>query len=335
MVNIGIIGCGHWGPNHIRNFSGISGCSVVACCDLDNNRLNHIKKIYPLVKAVSDYKVLLKDKSIIAVVISTPTSTHYRLAKEALLSGKDVLCEKPLALNAKEARELVFIARQKKRILMVGHVFLFNSGIQKMKEYIKNKTLGEIYYMRATRTNLGPIRNDVNVALDLAVHDISIFSFLLEKEPVMVNATGTKILRKNLEDIAFISLHYPGSVLANIQVSWLDPRKVREITVVGEKKMAVWDDLSATDMLRIYDKGVIREPYYDNFGEFQLLIREGEVAVPKINATEPLRVQSQHFIDSVLTRKNNLCDGNNGLSTTKVLEAVQKSLARNGEAVKV
>jgi predicted dehydrogenase len=334
MVNIGIVGCGHWGPNHVRNFSSFPNSKVLTCCDLDKKRLSHIKKMYPVVKTTMDYKILLRDANIQAIVIATPTSTHYKLSKEALLAGKDVLCEKPLSLTVKESQELISIAKAKKRILMVGHVFLFNSGIRKIKESIDTGLLGRIYYLRSARTNLGPIRNDVNVVLDLAVHDISIFSYLLSKQPVAVNATASKILRENLEDIAFISLHYPESILANIHVSWLDPRKVREITVVGDKKMAIWDDLSTTDMVRIYDKGVIKEPYYDDFGEFQLLLREGDVSVPKINPVEPLRAQSLHFIESVENRRTPLCDGKNGLDTVKVLEAIQKSLANKGEMIK-
>jgi predicted dehydrogenase len=335
MINIAVIGCGHWGPNHIRNFSNLADVRVVKCCDLDRKRLQHIQKLYPGVIATADYKDLLRDRVIDALIIATPSDTHYKVARDALLAGKDVLCEKPLALTAGEARDLVSLARAKSRILMVGHVFVFNSGIQKLKGYIKDKVLGKVYYLHATRTNLGPIRSDVNVVLDLAVHDISIFSYLLEKQPSMVSATGVRILRKRLEDIAFISLYYPGNILANIHVSWLDPRKVREITVVGDSKMAIWDDLSATDMVRLYDKGVIREPYYDNFGEFQLLLKEGDVTIPKINMVEPLRIQSMHFIEAIKKRKLTLCAGQDGLNAIKALEAIQKSLKKNGCAVKV
>ena len=297
--------------------------------------MGYIKNLYPYIKTEIDYRAVLDNKNIDAIVIATPTATHYRLAKESLLAGKDVLCEKPLALISREAQELISIAKSKKLILMVGHVFLFNSGIQKIREYIEDKLLGKIYYLRSTRTNLGPIRNDVNVVLDLAVHDVSIFSYLLGKQPLMVNATGSKILRKNLEDIAFISLYYPDNILASIHVSWLDPRKVREITVVGNKKMAIWDDLSTTDTVRLYDKGVIREPYYDDFGQFQLLLREGDVNIPKLNLIEPLKTESLHFLQSIEKRRDTICSGKNVLYTIKVMEAIQKSLRKKGEAVKV
>jgi predicted dehydrogenase len=335
MVNIAVVGCGHWGPNHVRNFSSFPNSRIVACCDKDRKRLGYIKNLYPYIKTEIDYRAVLDNKNIDAIVIATPTATHYRLAKESLLAGKDVLCEKPLALISREAQELISIAKSKKLILMVGHVFLFNSGIQKIREYIEDKLLGKIYYLRSTRTNLGPIRNDVNVVLDLAVHDVSIFSYLLGKQPLMVNATGSKILRKNLEDIAFISLYYPDNILASIHVSWLDPRKVREITVVGNKKMAIWDDLSTTDTVRLYDKGVIREPYYDDFGQFQLLLREGDVNIPKLNLIEPLKTESLHFLQSIEKRRDTICSGKNVLYTIKVMEAIQKSLRKKGEAVKV
>lgn len=335
MINIAVIGCGHWGPNHIRNFSAFSDVYVSSVCDKDIGRLKYISKSYPQIETTTDYHSILKNKKIDAIVVATPTFTHYKIVKDCLKAGKDVLCEKPLAANTQDASELVDIAKKNERTLMVGHVFIFNPGIQKLKEYIKNNTLGKIYYLHSTRTNLGPIRDDVNVIWDLASHDVSIFSYLLDSMPSLVTAKGANFLRKSLEDIAFISLSFPKNVLANIHVSWLDPRKVREIIIVGDKKMAVWNDLNVAEPVRLYDKGVIREPYYNDFGEFQLLIREGEVNIPKIEQIEPLRLQSLHFVECLKKRKRPISDGEFGLEVVKVLNSIQKSLKEDGKPVKI
>lgn len=335
MVNLGIIGCGHWGSNHIRIFNASANARVKICCDKDKNRLNKLSIIYPGLNVTSDYKDIINDTSIDAVVIATPTASHYQIVKPALLAGKHVFCEKPLCINKKESGELVLLAEKKHRILMVGYVFLFNNGIIALKEYIKNKDLGKLHYLHLTRTNLGPIRDDVDVVYDLASHDISIASFLLNKWPDYVSVNAGYFLRKNISDIAFITLYYPDNILVHIHVSWLDPKKVRRAICVGDKKMAVWDDLDAAEPIRIFNKGVIREPFYSDYGEFQLLPREGEVISPPIKLIEPLKNQNAYFVGCINNKKRPLTDALFGHNITRVLEAIQLSIKNKGRIQKI
>ncbi|MBI3306459.1 MAG: Gfo/Idh/MocA family oxidoreductase [Candidatus Omnitrophica bacterium] len=335
MINIGIIGCGQWGPNHVRNFSHLSGSRALMCADLNEKRLKAMKETFRNIHPTYDHREILRHPKIDAVVISTPTKTHYQLVKESLLAGKDVLCEKPLCTSIPEARQLIKLAKKLKRILMVGHVFLFNSGIQKLHNLIDDGSCGRLYYMHSQRTNLGPFRTDVNAVWDLATHDIAIFNHLLKSQPLEVSARGGKFLQKKIEDVAFISLFYPMNVLVNIHVSWLDPRKVRQITVVGDKKMVIWDDLDNVGPIRCYDRRVIPHYYYQTFGEFYLLAKEGNITIPKVDLSEPLKAQDGHFLDCIRNRKQPLTNAQSGLDVIKVLEAIQKSLAQKGRSVRI
>ncbi|MFX1552305.1 MAG: Gfo/Idh/MocA family protein [Promethearchaeota archaeon] len=334
-IRVGVIGCGHWGPNHIRNFSSLPSSEVIMCCDLSDDRLKAMKEVYRSIQVTKNYLDIVENKNIDAVVVATPTSTHYKIVKDCLTYDKDVLCEKPLSIFFHESEELVKLAEVRGRILMVGHVFLFNSGIQWAKEYINNGDMGGIYYLHSQRTNLGPIRNDVNVIWDLASHDISIVSYLLNSYPKIATAKGESFLQDGKEDVAFISLTFPEKILVNIHVSWLDPQKVREITIVGDKKMVVWNDLSNIAPIRVYDKGVIRDAYYENFGEFQLMLRDGDILIPKINLIEPLKNQSNHFLDCIRMRKRPIADGAEGLNVVKVLNAIQESMEMNGQSIHI
>ncbi|MBI4641837.1 MAG: Gfo/Idh/MocA family oxidoreductase [Candidatus Tectomicrobia bacterium] len=335
MINVGVIGCGHWGPNHLRHFSTLPNSRALMGCDLRPERLKVMKTWYPATRMTTNYLEILKHKKIDAVAIATPASTHSHLVKESLEYDKDVLCEKPLALTIEEGEELVSLARARGRILMVGHTFLFNRGIEKLKDSMKHSDYGTIRYMHAKRTNLGPIRDDVNVVWDLASHDISIFSYLLGTQPAQVTAKGESFLQAGVEDVAFISLTYPGDILVNIHVSWLDPRKVREITIVGDKKMIIWNDIDPIEPIRVYDKGVIHEPYYETFGEFQILARQGNITIPKIDLIEPLKIQSQHFLHCVKTRETPVSDGVTGLQVVKVLTAIQQSMKADGDPQRI
>lgn len=335
MVHIGVIGCGHWGPNHIRVFSSLRESNVISVADPDAQRLQYIKEQYPNIETYEDAAGLLNDSRIEAIVVATPTHTHYELVKAALSAGKHVLCEKPLCQSVEEGQELVDLAEQQKCILMVGHIFVFNSGILKLKELIQEKYLGDIYYLSATRTNLGPIRNDVNVAYDLATHDISICNFLLDDSPIAVSAVGASFLQETIHDMAFITLTYPNNVFANIRASWLDPRKVRQMTVVGDQKMVTWDDLAPMGPVTIYDKGVAKEPYYNCFGEFQLLSREGDVTIPKVRMEEPLKTQNQYFLLCLETGKVPISDGHSGVILVKILTAINQSLHSGGQPVHI
>ena len=333
MINIGIIGCGHWGPNHIRSFSYLPNSTIVAAADMDNHRLQYIAEQYPHLSTHKDYKEILENPNVEAVVISTPTHTHYEITKKALQAGKHILCEKPLCKSVEEGEELVSLAKTSRLVLMVGHIFLFNPGIIKLKELLKFNDLGRIYYLTAIRTNLGPVRNDVNTVYDLASHDISIFNFLLDSIPTEVSAIGASFLQKPIEDITFISLKYPGDILVNIRASWLDPKKVRQITIVGDKKMATWDDLAEMGPVVVYDKGVIREPYYNDYGEFQLLAREGDIAIPKIKMEEPLKAQNKYFLSCIEDRAVPISDGTCGVNVVKVIIAITNSISLEGQQV--
>ncbi len=333
MINVGVIGCGQWGPNHIRNFNSEES-RVIACADLSDERLRAMKKNFPSIHATKNYRDILNHPKIKAVVVGTPTHTHFKFVKESLLAGKDVLCEKPLCLTEREAKDLNALARKKKLVLMVGHVFLFNAGIRKLKELIQKKQCGQLFYLHSERTNLGPFRTDVNAAWDLASHDISIFNYLLGAMPLEVSARGGKYLQKNLEDVVFISLTYPKGVLVSIHVSWLDPRKVRQITIVGNKRMLIWDDLDNVGPIRIYDREV-QKYFYQSFGEFHLLAKEGTITIPKINLYEPLKAQAGHFLDCVRKRKEPLTNAKSGLEVVSVLAAAQKSLSKRGAPVQL
>ena len=334
-IGIAVVGCGHWGPNHIRNFSTNQQVMVHYCVDLDLKRLKIISDQFPNVPTTSDFQQVLRDDRVTAVVIATPTATHFKLAKLALEAGKHVLCEKPLAGNSADAVELGRIARQAGKHLMVGYVFLFNSGILKLKHLLTAGDVGQLFYLHATRTNLGPIRQDVDCVWDLATHDISIFNFLVGSQPIEVSARGTHYLQEGKADVAFMTLTYPGNVLANIHVSWLDPKKIRQITAVGDKKMVTWDDMAAGGSIMIYDKGVVREPDYKDFGEFQLVTKDGDVLIPKVPGCEPLRAQADYFIAAIRSGQLGQCGPDEGLAVVRVLEALQASMRAKGAPIQV
>lgn len=329
-LRVGVVGCGQWGPNQIRSFMFHPDSTTLRVCDKDAGRLRSIQTLYPNIEVASDYKDITESPDIDAVVVTTPVSSHYEITKSALLNGKDVLCEKPLTVKVSESRKLVDLARAKKRILMVGHVFLFNPGIVKLKELIKARTIGKLYYLHAKRTNLGPVRRDVNAVYDLASHDISIFNYLLEGTPKVLSSTGSCYLQKKIEDVAFISLQYPKNVTAHIHVSWLDPKKTRQITVVGDKKMLTWDDMSVSSPIEIFSKHVEKDYlYYKDFGEFQLKVKGGEVLIPSVRSAEPLREQADHFIQCLKMRRTPLTDGIFALKVVQTLEEIEAVLKKN------
>ncbi|MCA9395302.1 MAG: Gfo/Idh/MocA family oxidoreductase [Candidatus Omnitrophica bacterium] len=335
MINVGVIGCGHWGPNHIRIFSQLPDSNTLMCADLDQNRLTQLSQQYVGLKTTTDYKDILSNPDIDAVCVSAPTNLHYELSKESLEAGKHVLCEKPLALTAAECEELQEVATAHDKIMMVGHVFVFNAGIVWLKKLIESGDLGNIYYAYATRTNLGPFRYDVNALWDLAPHDISIFNYLFDAPPLNVSARGQTYLDHSLEDLAFATLEYPEKIIANIHVSWLDPKKVRQITIVGDKKMVVWDDLDNVGPIKLYDKHVEKtSTYYATYGEFQMLSREGSITIPKIGFSEPLKEQGRYFIECI--KENRLpgkADAEKGRQVVATLHAIQKSMQLQGSHV--
>ncbi len=331
-----LIGCGHWGPNHLRNFTSLPGSSVGVVVDLNPERFDAIRRSHPGIRCEQDYWAALNDPTVDAVVVATPMSTHYQLVRDAILAGKHVLCEKPLCETAKEGEELVELAEAHDRLLMVGHVFLFNPGIERLQELVHGGELGRLYYLAAFRTNLGPIRHDANAAYDLAGHDISIFNWLLGTPPETASATGAAFLQPGVEDVVFISLRYPGNVLAGIQASWLDPKKVRQITAVGSRRMATWDDLQLNSPMAIYDKGASAVPEYGDFGEFlRLSTWEGDVRLPKVRSEEPLKAQARQFLDYLERGRVERSDGAFALGVVKTLEAVAASIRSGGSTKEV
>lgn len=306
------------------------------CSDLSDERLSAMKRLYPNIKTTKNYKDILSS-DVDAVCIASPTNTHFLITKEALEANKHVLCEKPLTLKPEESLILKDLAQKRKKVLMVGHIFLFNPGIIWMKKYIASGELGDIYSAYAIRTNLGPFRYDVNAMWDLAPHDISILNYLFDRSPINVSARGQKCLGNSMEDLAFATLEYPNNLLANVHVSWLDPKKVRQITIVGSKRMLVWDDLDNIGPIKVYDKHVEKtSTFYETYGEFQLLSREGSITIPQIGMGEPLKAQAQYFLNCI--EKNEppvLADAQKGFDVVKTLCAIEESMKQNGACVKV
>ncbi len=335
-VNVAVVGTGYWGPNLVRNFAGLHQANLQTVCDMRTDSLNPIGKQYPAVHLVTDYKQVLQDSTIEAVILATPVETHYELAKAALQAGKHVMVEKPLATTTAHCLELIELAEKQNKILMVGHVFLYNAAVKKLKSYIDRGELGQIYYIYSSRLNLGRIRRDVNALWNFAPHDISIALHLLEAMPAQVNARGFSYIQEGIEDVVFVTLNFPSGAGVNIHISWLDPRKVRLMTVVGSKKMVIYDDVSSDAKIQVYDKGVTTASAqqtlgdFSSFGEFQLLLRAGDVLIPKIDFTEPLKAECQHFVDCIIEGKRPITDGREGLRVVQVLEAAQRSLRNEG-----
>ncbi len=307
------------------------------CADLDEGRLAAVRSLYPAIETTKDLSAIFKNPAIDAVVIAVPTNLHFDLSKAALDAGKHVLCEKPLSLDPQECLVLEELARRQKKVLMVGHVFVFNQGVVQMRKYMQSGELGSIHYAHSERTNLGPFRYDVNALWDLAPHDIAIFNYLFDSSPVGVSARGHKCLGGNLEDLAFATLDYPDNVMVNVHVSWVDPKKARQITVVGDKKMLVWDDLDTNGPIKLYDKHVEKtNVYYETYGEFQLLSREGSITIPNVASSEPLKAQAQYFIDCIHNHADPvLANARRAHDVVRTLCAISESISRKGELVKV
>lgn len=334
-MKIGIIGCGHWGKNYVRVLHELKGASVIACCDALKANIDNIKERYPKTLFTTDANDILKSKDIEAVVVATPASSHHALAMEALKNGKHLIVEKPLALTVKECEEMIAAAKKAKKTLMVGHTFLYNDSVRKMRELIEAGSVGDVYYITAKRNHMGLIREDVAALWDLAPHDIAICSYLLGAAPKAVSAVGGEYLRAGRCDVAFITLFFERNVMANIQVSWVDSNKVREVAVIGSKERIVFDDLNPMESIRIYQKGISFDKDVDSFGEFQYLLRDGDIVSPKINHREPLKVQCQHFLDSLSSGNTPLSDGINGLNVVKALIAATESIRKKGALIEI
>lgn len=335
MVTVSVIGCGYWGVNYARVFSELPDCHLVSVCDKDAERLARLSPRYYSLRMSQDVHEVLADRQTQAVVVSTPASTHYEIVKQCLEAGKHVLVEKPLALAVPEGEDLVALAKQKGLTLMVAHTFLYNPAVRRMKEVVRQPDFGPVYYLLARRTHLGLIRPDVNALWDLVPHDLSIFSYLLEAFPLSLNAAGGRFLHPQKEDVGFITLMYPGGIVGNIQASWVDSNKVREIVVVGGRKRIIFDDLNNLEKIKIFDKGVAISGDVNNFGEFQLLLRDGDIISPKVEATEPLKNQCAHFIECVRDGSTPLTSGEHGLEIVRVMVGIDRSLREGGAPIRL
>lgn len=340
-VRVGQIGLGYWGPNLLRNMMSVPRARVVAVADSDERRLAELAQNGSPVATTQDYRELVCRRDVDAVVIATPAASHAELAHAALSAGKHVLIEKPLATTVEDGVRLIELADRKGLILMVGHTFLYNAAVRRLKEYLEHGELGEIFYVYSQRLNLGRVRHDVNALWNFAPHDVSILLYLLGQTPIEVVARGFAYLQQGIEDVVFMTLVFSNGVSAHVHISWLDPQKVRRMTVVGSRKMAVYDDVNADARIVLYDRGVDRIPTaesprdFGSFAEFQLRLRSGDVTIPALTLPEPLRLECAHFIACILEGRRPLTDGQHGLDVVRVLVAAQQSMSNRGAPVAV
>jgi predicted dehydrogenase len=332
-ITVGVIGCGYWGPLLVRNFRSLPDCQLKAICDLNTERLKHIRTLYPDIEGTTQPLQLVNDSGLDGIVIATPVQHHYSLAKASLLAGKHTFIEKPMASSSAECEELIEIAQRNGLVLMLDHTFLYSSPVQKIAQIVQAGDLGEIRYINCRRLNLGLFQKDINVAWDLAPHDISIILHILDEFPVAVNCQGNAHITPGVEDVTNMSLFFPRKRFATIQSSWLEPRKIREMTIVGTRRMIVYDDLRMREKIRIYDARVERPPHYDTFAEFQYSYHYGDSYIPYVHQEEPLKLACQHFVDCIETLSEPLTGGRQGLEMISILEAATASLKMNGAPV--
>lgn len=333
-MNVAILGCGYWGINYVRIFNELPESKVAVVCDQRAECLERVQQKFPNIALATEIDEALGSGEVDAAVVCTEAAAHYAIAFRCLEKGIPVLVEKPMTTKVHDAEILVNLAQAKKKTLMVGHTFLYNPGVQKVKSYIEQNGLGQIYYLYAQRTNLGPIRKDVNALWDLAPHDVSIFNYLLDSTPEWISAIGARVLHNSREDVGFITLEYPGNIIGHIHVSWADPNKVREVVVVGSNERIVFNDLNASEQVRVFEKGIASTPCEaPNYGEYLFQMRDGDIISPKIEPGEPLKNQASHFLKCIQGNQRPLTDGEEGLEVVKVMEAVDRSLAQRGAPV--
>jgi predicted dehydrogenase len=336
-LTVGVIGCGYWGPNLARNFAENEKSSLRWLCDTDAHRLAVLGRRYPAARSTQNYRELLNDPQLDAVVIATPVNTHYPLAQQALRAGKHILMEKPLTATSRQAEELILLAEQNGCTLMVDHTFVYTGAVRKIKELVDSGELGDLLYFDSVRINLGLFQNDINVVWDLAPHDLSIMDYLIGRQPVAVAATGSCHIERGIENIAYVMLRFADDFIAHFHFNWLSPVKIRRALLAGSKKMVVYDDIEPTEKVRIYDKGVMvtrRDEKTDPEAAYTTLVsyRTGDVWVPKLDTTEALRYVGQEFIAAINEKRPPLTDGYAGLRVVHLLEAAQQSL-KEGRAV--
>ena len=328
-INIGVVGCGYWGPNLIRNLYQLKDCHLKIMCDASEQRLVHLRTLYSGVEGATDYNVMLNGVGLDAVVIATPVRFHHAMAKAALLAGKHVFIEKPMAASVAECQELVDLARQQGVVLMVGHTFLYSPAVRMIKEIIDSGDIGELRYISARRLNLGLFQKEINVTWDLAPHDISIILHIMNEAPHSVACYGDAHITPGIEDVTNLYLSFGKNRAAVVYSSWLDPKKVREMTFVGSRRMIVYDDIATNEKIKIYDARVERPPHYDTFAEFQYSYHYGDMYVPYVKQEEPLKIECQHFLDCIRDGRVPLTSGEKGLEVVRILELSSQSLKEN------
>ncbi len=334
MIGVGVVGYGYWGPNLVRNFHEAKGARMIGVSDVRAERLTQAQTRYPALNAVCDYRELLTDPMIDAVAIATPVSTHYELAMEALRAGKHVLVEKPLAASTEQAQRLIDEASRRRLVLMVDHTFIYTGAVAKIRELVRAGRLGELFYYDAIRVNLGLFQHDLNVLWDLAVHDLSIMDFVLDRLPCAVSATGVAHIKGQPEDLAYLTCFFDGNLLAHLHVNWLAPVKVRRTLIGGDRQMIVYDDLEPSEKVKVYDRGVTVSGQQ---GVYQMLVgyRSGDMWAPQVSLTEALRVEVQHFVECIRTGRAPITDGRSGLRVVRILEAASESIRLRGAPVDV
>lgn len=333
MIKLAVVGTGYWGPNMIRNFLKIDPSMVHVVCEHNDSRRAVIAEKYPGLRFTKDYTEILNDDSIDAVAIVVQPAFHHELAKNALLRGKHVFIEKPLATTSAECQELIRLAEERKLTLMVGHVFEYNAAVRKVKEIINTGTLGNIYYLYSERTDLGTVKADVNAMWNIAPHDVSIMLYWLGQEPRTVSARGYTYLQKGVEDVVHMAMDFPSGINAEIHVSWLSPKRIRCTTIVGSKNMIVYDELSSDGKVKVIKNELCASGFDQKKDKY--VKKKGEVTVPELEDYEPLHLECKHFVECVEEGRRPLTDGENGLRVVKVLEAAQESLKRGGETVAI
>jgi predicted dehydrogenase len=334
MIRVAVLGAGHWGPNLIRSFHTRQASEVTWVVDLDAERAAQVSARYPDVRVSARVQDALGDPAVDAVVICTPTTTHYDLARSALAAGKHVLVEKPITTRSDQAEELCRLAEAQQRVLLVGHIFLYNAAVRYVKRTLDAGELGRVYYIAMERTNLGPIRIDVNAAWDLAAHDVAIVDHWLGGSARSVSATGGTWINAGIEDAVFATLRYADGVLVNLHASWLNPKKARQITVVGDRRMLTVDDMNLSEPVRIYDKQVTdaqtKPGFVDTFASFRASVRDGDITIPRVSSGEPLKAECDHFLECIANGKPPLTDGRSGARVVRTLEAITRSMQNHG-----
>jgi predicted dehydrogenase len=333
-IGISVVGTGDWGANLVRNFANLAGARLVSVCDADPQRLAKTAAQYPGVRADADVADVARDPDIQGVVVAASAPSHFALAQHLLEAGKDVYVEKPLTLEVGHAETLCRLAKQKGRVLMVGHLLLYHPGVQYLKKSVSDGSIGDLLYIYCQRVNLGKVRKDENALWSFAPHDLSVILHLMDQEPVDVAARGAAFLQPGVEDVVFVDLRFPGGQTAHVHVSWLDPHKLRKFTVVGSQKMIVFDDMEASEKIKVYDKGVDRAGQVVSYGD-ALTVRSGDILIPRISLQEPLKLECSHFVECIRERKRPLTDGIGGLRVVKVLDAAQRSLKNGGQPVAI